>query len=240
VQGIRCLRSCCHCTIVLESPHLVHFRSSCVAVYLDSLVGGVDVHQQLVLAIEIQKYHPKALQQAMKRFYLFNQNKEMTNAKFSEAFQTLVSVITECGGEIGHNPVGILTALKEKGGGLETATLKELEESNATEKECYLTIAMLSTYDKSCYKKLSEDLENDYTKGSNHYPKTITEAYNLIVNDRQLKLIGPVFNDSEGITFTNVESTRPARPRAPDIAIVKCYNCNKKGHYSSDCPGKPP
>jgi hypothetical protein len=75
---------------------------------------------------EGQKYHPEALHQEMKRFYLFNQNKEMTNANFLEEFQTLVSVVTECGGEIGHNPLGTLTALKETGGGLTSATPKEL------------------------------------------------------------------------------------------------------------------
>jgi hypothetical protein len=61
----------------------------------------------------------------MKRFYLFNHNKEMMNAKFLETFYSLVSVITECGGEIRHNPRGILAALKEKGGGLASATPKE-------------------------------------------------------------------------------------------------------------------
>jgi hypothetical protein len=51
---------------------------------------------------EVQKYHPRALRQAKKRFYLFHQSKEMMNAKFLEAFQTIVYVITECRGEIGH------------------------------------------------------------------------------------------------------------------------------------------
>jgi hypothetical protein len=33
---------------------------------------------------EGQKYQDEVLHQAMKRFYIFNQNKEMTNAKFLE------------------------------------------------------------------------------------------------------------------------------------------------------------
>jgi hypothetical protein len=33
---------------------------------------------------------------------------------------------------------------------------------------------MLSATENSRYSKLDEDLENDYTKGSNHYPKTVT------------------------------------------------------------------
>jgi hypothetical protein len=123
-----------------------------------------------------QTYEDDALHQAMKRFYLFNQHREMTNTKFLETFKTLVSVITECGSEIGHHLRGILRALKEKGGGISSATPKELDEAKATAKERYLSVAMLSACDASRYNKLSEEIKNDYTKGSNHYPKTVTEA----------------------------------------------------------------
>jgi hypothetical protein len=173
----------------------------------------------------------------MKRFYLFNKDKDMTDVRFLELFQTLVSVITECGGEIGHNPVGILAALKDKGGGLESATPTELDEAKSTAKERYLAVAILSAADKSRYRKLTEKLGNDYTKGSNHYPKTVTEAYNLILNYQWSRPGGRVYNDTDGVAFTNVESKRPPRPRVtpPDIVTVKCYNCNEKGHYSNEC-----
>jgi hypothetical protein len=52
----------------------------------------------LLYQFEGQKYHPEELHQAMKRFYLLSQGKDMTDARFLESFQTLVSVITECGG----------------------------------------------------------------------------------------------------------------------------------------------
>jgi hypothetical protein len=120
------------------------------------------------------KYQEKALHQAIKRFYLFGQGKEMPNAKFLETFQTLTSVITECRGEIVHNPAGIIAALKEKGGGLTSATPMEITAAKATAKERYLDVAMLSTADNSRYIKRNEELENDHTKGSNHYPKTVT------------------------------------------------------------------
>jgi hypothetical protein len=188
-----------------------------------------------------QTYEDDTLHQAMKRFYLFNQHREMTKAKFLETFQTLVSVITECGGEIGHHPRGILRALKEKGGGISSATPKEFDEAKATAKEGYLAVAMLSVCDASRYNKLSEEIKNDYTKGSNHYPKTVTEAYNLIVDYRQSKPAGRIYNDSEGVAFTNVDANRQLRERqSRDIGKVKCYNCNKKGHYSNDYPDKHP
>jgi hypothetical protein len=175
---------------------------------------------------EGQKYQDEALHKAMKRFYIFNQNKEMINTKFLKAFQTLISVITECGGEIGHNPRGILTALKEKGGGLASATPKELDEAKIMAKKRYLAVTMLSACDNSRYNRLSEELENDYTKGSNHYPKTAMEAYNLIVNYRQSKPSRRIYNDSEGVAFVNVDSNRQPQ----EIEKLKCYNYNKKGH----------
>jgi hypothetical protein len=150
----------------------------------------------------------------------------MTDAKFLESFQTLVSVITEYGGEIAHNPVGISAALKDKGGGLASITPTELDEARATAKERYLAVASMSAADKSRYSKLTEELGNDYTKDSNRYPKTVTEAYNLIVNYQWSRPSVRVYNDTEGVAFTNVESTRRSRPRVtpPDIATV-CYNC---------------
>jgi hypothetical protein len=57
-----------------------------------------------------------------------------------------------------------------------------------------------------------------------------------------------VYNDADGVAFANVESAKPSRPRAsgtrheapPYIAAIKCYNFNKMGHYSNECPNKDP
>jgi hypothetical protein len=124
--------------------------------------------------IESHIYHPKALHKAKKGCYLFNQNKDITNAKFLEAFQTLVLMVMACGGVIGYDLVGVATALQEKGITQALSSDNDLKEAAAAAMERYLTVSMLSSYDKSRYNKLSEDLENHYTKGSNLYPKTTT------------------------------------------------------------------
>jgi hypothetical protein len=188
-----------------------------------------------------QTYEDDALHQAMKISYIFSQQREMTNSKFLETFQTLVSVIKECGCEIGHHPRGILRALREKGGEITSTTPTKLATAKAAAKERYLAVAMLSACDASRYNKLSEEISNDYTKGTNHYPKTVTEACNLIVNYRQSNPAGRIYNDSEGVAFINVDATRQPRERqCRDMEKVKCYNCNKKGHYSNDFPDKQP
>jgi hypothetical protein len=41
---------------------------------------------------------------------------------------------------------------------------------------------ILVRVDQSRYGKLIEEIENDFLKGHNNYPKNPTEAYNLVVN----------------------------------------------------------
>jgi hypothetical protein len=63
----------------------------------------------------------------------------------------------------------------------------------------------------------------------------VTDAYNIIVNYKQTRLSRRIFNDSEGMKFATVENTRAPQP---DTATIKCFACNKMGHYSNECPEK--
>jgi hypothetical protein len=75
-----------------------------------------------------------------------------------------------------------------------------------------------------------EDLENDFTKGTNNYPVSVTSAYNFVVNYKNyLKAGGRLINDTEGVSFANVGR------RQVDRSKVKCYNCNVIGHYANEC-----
>jgi hypothetical protein len=95
-------------------------------------------------------------------------------------------------------------------------------------------MSFLYAVDKFRYGKLLDEPENDFTKGVDHFPDTITKAYTLVVNFKcQQRQVGPLFNDSEAVYFANVDRKRTA---PPDIAMVKCYCCQKMGHYASDCP----
>jgi hypothetical protein len=109
----------------------------------------------------------------------------MPNTKFLEIFKTIMSVIEEWGGNIGNYPGAIKTALKVKYINQKNATDSEMEVATKTVKERYLTVAMLSSDNKLRYGKLTEYLQNDYTKGIKVCTKTVTKAYNLIINYRQ-------------------------------------------------------
>jgi hypothetical protein len=142
----------------------------------------IKAHKGLTYKLEGQRYHTQALHQAKKRIDLFHQGKEMPNTKFLEAFQNIMSVIEEYGGEIRYDPGAIKTTLEGKGIDPEDTNDNEMEVATKTVKERHLTVTMLSSVNKSRYEELTEELENDYTKGSNLYPKMVTEAYNHVIH----------------------------------------------------------
>ena len=82
----------------------------------------------------------------------------------------------------------------------------ELAVAEAAARERVLAIGLLAGSDRGCYRKLLEDLENDFTQGRDNYPATLQQAYSLLVHWKQdprniVHLIGGTNN---GVAFTNV------------------------------------
>jgi hypothetical protein len=54
-----------------------------------------------------------------------------------------------------------------------------------------------------------------------------------VVNHKgQPRVVSRLFNDSEGVSFANVDGKKIP----PDIDTIKCYSCQKRGHYANECP----
>ena len=51
---------------------------------------------------------------------------------------------------------------------------------NAAAREIYPSCAFVIAYDPKRYGRLIEELENDYTKGNNKYPKNMVKYHQLI------------------------------------------------------------
>jgi hypothetical protein len=109
-------------------------------------------------------------------------------------------------------------------------TPEEIRDATKAAKDKCMAITFLSGADKARYGKLFEDLENDYTKGSNYYPTNATSAYNLLVNYKSFQRpASGVYTNSDAVSFTNIERGNQ------DKSDIKCYNCNKLGHYANEC-----
>jgi hypothetical protein len=76
--------------------------------------------RDIVFNFQSQKYPKHALHEALCRFFLQEQDKNITYQSYLETFQNCVDVIECCGGTIGQNKGIIKKILKNTGKGLST------------------------------------------------------------------------------------------------------------------------
>jgi hypothetical protein len=166
--------------------------------------------KNIVFNFQSQKYKPQALHEAKRRFYVLSQDRNMTVQVFLERYQNNIDVIEHCGGSIGVEPILVENILTELGLTMSTASTVEATAAGNVAQESYLASAFLLASDRTRYGKLLEDLENDYLQGRDNYPKTLTGAYNLLVNWKQnpnhfLRFTGP---SNDGVAFTNTDGSK--------------------------------
>jgi hypothetical protein len=164
------------------------------------MIALIKAIKGLTYQFDGQKYHSMALHQAKKRFYNLYQGREMTNAQFLDKFQTCVTIVDQFRVDnLGRDYTAVKNEIKAMGIlDAATATTEQKIEASQIARDKHLAVAYIATSDKTRYGKLLEDLENDFTKGTNNYPVNATYAYNLVVNYKNyLKAGGRLINDTE-------------------------------------------
>ncbi len=79
----------------------------------------------------------------------------------------------------------------------------EAERAQACEqaKDVYLAMMFLVNSDRQCYGGLIHDIKNEYTRGSDTYPTTLSTAYDYIVNYRLAKTHDNNIDEQGGVAF---------------------------------------
>jgi hypothetical protein len=179
-----------------------------------------------MFTFQTQKYGPQALHEAKKRFYMMRQEKYTSVQSYYESFMNTVEVIEHCGGDIGTDRSLVDEMLGGRERSIASATMMIDAEKLAKEK--YLACAFVMGADKTRYGRLMEDLENSFTQGSDKYPKTMGEAYNLLVNWKQnpQNYMHVVDNTHDGTMFV----TTITDVGGDSVFHGKCWICKQAGH----------
>ena len=158
---------------------------------------------------------------------MVSQSRHMSDSEFLEKFRTKLSVIESAGGTINiHHGV------------VDTATPAELARAEAAAKDKSEALLFLARSDQHRYGKLVQELANDYNKGRDCYPSSLTEAYELMLHDDRGHDNRAPPQGNSGVSFSTVGGTGPitgtnAQPNPrPDIT---CHRCSRTGHFSNSC-----
>ena len=105
-----------------------------------------------------------------------------------------------CGGNLGDHKSLMKHFLDKKlKGTTDAETASKKREAKKEAEEAYMDMAFILGANRIKYGRLIEELENSYLKGNeNKYPKTVTDAYNLLSNYKNDPRNHPGGNTSGG------------------------------------------
>ena len=195
----------------------------------------------ITFKFEAQRNPYFALDDAMIKYFTYYQMPGDSNAEHLKTFQSLVEVIEYYGGSVvnEHALLSYELAKKDPTRTVENCTGSEKKEAKAICKTKNLAIAFLKRSDRKRYATLLTELENNYARGTDQLPTTITGAYNLLVNYKPIVQAQVrrqnTANPTQEISFAQ-NSVLIAGTDGNTYPRTTCFKCQKNGHLATYCP----
>jgi hypothetical protein len=184
-----------------------------------------------------------SLDDAWTAYYGFRQGQHQVLHDYLKDFQTKVQVLEHYGavfGADGPHQESVMAQVKEASATVLT-DVEYVKLAMGVARKKSIAISFLKRADKRRYGGLWIELENQFTRGLDHYPSDLTAAFNLLLNYKAVSTGPPgrrdPTNDEETSGMTFIQHSAPV-PGTDGVthATTKCYNCQSHGHYASACP----
>ena len=220
--------------------------------------------KDLMFNVQERKYIPLSIHLAKRQFFLLSQGRN-TVGEYYEQFKNQTDVLTHIGAGIGNDEAITNQVLRSQGVDVDDVMDAQQETAETEGIQWYHALAFLMGSDRSRFGHLLEKLENDVTAGNDNYPKTLTDAYNMLLEWKDDPRLLTRMAGNDGISFatntvqtnegpqeaetthTNTTLGQGGRGWAPGHTggrggrggsrdNVQCFRCGAMGHYASQCP----
>ena len=156
--------------------------------------------------IEQKKDPALALVNALKKFFLTFQGRGVTIESHYERFIGMMEVVEGYGGSFPvHNKL-VNEELEYYDENERTNTMN-LQAATETARERLTSMLFLLSVGRSRYGSLLTELETDKVKGFDNYPKTLDEAYSMIISYSSIRKFEQRREASEDVSFVCKEQT---------------------------------
>ena len=141
--------------------------------------------KQIIMKFEHKQHPVVSLVLQLKTFYGYPKRDNQDIHKYYETFQLMVENIESFGGDIGSQPMFMASYYK-----LDNFSTDDVEMMTPTITESYihqskqrsLAIMFILSARQDMYRQLLTDLEKRFLLGHDSFPKTMTEAYDMLSN----------------------------------------------------------
>ena len=193
-----------------------------------------------------------AQHEAIKRFYAYYQGEEDSIATHLKNFKTLIAVVEHYGGDIFYDE-SLIKHEKDNDKSNDVIYRSDKEYKQLV-RDRKMAMAFLLSANKKIYGTLLDKLSDSYSFNFDAYPKNLNSAYELLVKhagnhrfsqkSKQKKnetkrtnsnKSTPRHDDDNALTFAQSHEL-VAGNNGKIIAQIKCFRCNRYGHYADQCP----
>ena len=177
--------------------------------------------RSLIHTFEENRKLSDAIMDVKAKFYKFYQGRYMSLERYHELFLAQVEVLDEVGITVEDEAL-----VREVG--LENGREVPNDDDQIEARNQELAIRFVRGTNSN-HKGYLRHLRNSYLDGSDNYPRTVHEAYNIF---RRREEETPAPNvEGDGMSFAQNGQRR-------DLSNVRCYSCQQMGHYANtpECP----
>ena len=145
------------------------------------MLGLLEAIKTIIYNLEDQKFLPLSLHHAKRKFHAFRQG-NLPNPDYLNRFINLVNMAESYNAKIYDQAMFKIAQDYTVYSMAAEADLKddELKMIETTAQEIYLACTFVINSDLRRYGSLIEELENDYTKGNDNYPRNMVKTYQLL------------------------------------------------------------